>query len=170
MVVDFEENGNATTGLFVKVVPEKWKPVTTVRGPTEGTPFSPPNVVPSMTGPIQAYYYYPHRRWVENVNDNLAAIRFRINTREMPSDRYFGYNRDNLLMSAAVTATNTDKNVETVRKAPVTTTTHRTRETILNDMIMSPREKISKLKMMYGRLDDSHQKESTEHEHSQKKR
>ncbi|VVC38473.1 Tubulin-tyrosine ligase/Tubulin polyglutamylase [Cinara cedri] len=164
VIVDFEENSNADTGLFVKVVPEKWKPVTTIRGPTEGTPFSPPKIAANIADPTQAYYYYPHRRWVENVNDKLAAIRFRINARETPIDRYFGYNRDTLLMTAAptgtatsVTTTSTDINVETVKNSH-DTTNPTTRETILNDMHLSAKEKMSKLKTMYGpKLNDSHQ-------------
>lgn len=155
VVVDTNDNSNANTGLFIKVVPEKFKPVKAVRGPTEGTPFSPPKVMSSNVGPIQAYDYNSHRQWVENVNNKLTAIQFRINTQDTPIDRYFGYNRDNLLMSTVAPATmttvfpSTGMNIETIRNTPVTTTGV-IRETMLKADILSPEEKIAKLKMKYA--------------------
>ncbi|XP_060868327.1 tubulin glycylase 3A-like [Metopolophium dirhodum] len=107
VTVDYEKNSNADTGLFIKVVPEKWKtpaavrrlgsvaaainggnsynspPVTVDRG---GNIFNSTVAAAVQPAPFTTGY---HNQWMDSVNKKLAALRLRINARKTPEDRGF---------------------------------------------------------------------------------
>lgn len=76
MTVDYEKNSIADTGLFVKVVPEKWKPTAMVE---VDSPFN--SSVAEAADPVPFTTGY-HRQWMENINKKLAALRIRVNTQQ----------------------------------------------------------------------------------------
>lgn len=133
MVVDYEENSNVDTGLFVKVIPENLKSASEslieISQPTNKTPFIQPQIsnIPSVKA-------YP-QNWF-NINNKLANEVQRQISSQISNDCYLGYNRDYLLKMAKIPL---DVNYMSA-----------TREAILNDKASSAREKIARLKMMYG--------------------
>lgn len=109
VVVDYAENPNANTGLFMKIVPERRTPTKILQrtGQDKTQLFTAPKV-PRSTADVNH-----HRQWVENVNNKLAAMRFTINDRqESPINQYLGYNRGNMLVPTALSLA--DVNDETV--------------------------------------------------------
>lgn len=149
-MVDYEGDSEADTGLFVKVVPENRVPTaadteTAVRH-SERYPFAPPNrptPVAFATVPNEPNEQTRHQ-WLENLNEKLAEIRSRIKSQKTTTDRYLSYNRDHLLMA---TDTSADANVDLAEN------TTATRKDILENTLLSPREKITQLKMMYNGSD-----------------
>jgi len=105
--VDYEKNSNADTGLFIKVLPEKWKPSAAVRrlgsvavAINSENSFNSPTVAVERDGNIfnssvvTAVEPAPsttgnHNQWMDSVNKKLAALRLRINAQKMPDDRDF---------------------------------------------------------------------------------
>lgn len=101
--MDYEKNSKADTGLFVKVVPEKWKSTTAVVLQDN------PNKIPSIhrnpfdssvifaVGPAALTIGYNQR--MANVQKNLAEMRLQMIARKNKRDarRYVGVNRDLLL-------------------------------------------------------------------------
>lgn len=132
-MIDYEENSNADTGLFVKVMPENLKIAsessTEISHPTNKTPFTQPKIleIPSVKA-------YP-QNWF-NINDKLANEVQRQISSQISNDCYLSYNREYLLKMAKIPS---DVNYMSI-----------TREAILNDKASSAREKIARLKMMYG--------------------
>jgi len=80
VTVDYEKNSFAETGLFVKVVPEKWKSTTMV---VVDSPFN--SSVAEAADPVPFATGY-HRQWMENINKKLAALRIRVDTQQTRSD------------------------------------------------------------------------------------
>jgi len=105
--VDYEKNSNADTGLFIKVVPEKWKPSAVVRRlgsvavgiNTENSYNSPPVAVDrggnifnsSVVAAVEPAPFTTgnHKQWMDSVNKKLAALRLRINAQKTPDDLGF---------------------------------------------------------------------------------
>ncbi|XP_003244151.1 tubulin glycylase 3A isoform X2 [Acyrthosiphon pisum] len=111
VTVDYEKNSNADTGLFMKVVPEKWKTPAAVRrlgsvtaAINSGNSYNSPAVTVDRGGnifnsavatavqpaPFTAGY---HNQWMDSVNKKLAALRLRINAQKTPDDRGFLCNK-----------------------------------------------------------------------------
>ncbi|XP_060881988.1 tubulin glycylase 3A-like [Metopolophium dirhodum] len=79
VTVDYEKNSFADTGLFVKVVPEKWKPTAMV---VVDSLFNSSVVEAADPVPFTTGY---HRQWMENINKKLAALRIRVNAQQTRS-------------------------------------------------------------------------------------
>ncbi|KAE9542612.1 hypothetical protein AGLY_002523 [Aphis glycines] len=103
VTVDYEKNSKADTGLFVKVVPEKWKSTTAVvlqDNPAKNlsnrsNPFDSSMIF--AVGPAALTTGYNQR--MANVQKNLAEMRLQMIARKNKRDarRYVGVNRDLLL-------------------------------------------------------------------------
>lgn len=103
VTVDYEKNPNADTGLFIKVMPEKWKPSTEVKRlgsvaveMNGGNSYNSPEVTVNRGGNIFNSSVQPapfttgyHNQWMNNVNKKLAALRLRMDARKTPDDRGF---------------------------------------------------------------------------------
>jgi hypothetical protein len=92
--VDYDKNSNADTGLFVKVVPEKWKPAAALVVNNRCTFDS---SVVFAVGPAELTTGYNQR--MANVQKNLAEMRQQMIARKIKRDarRYVGINRELLL-------------------------------------------------------------------------
>lgn len=132
-MVDYEENSNADTGLFVKVIPENLKNTTEIPAeisqPIQKTLLIQPKMLDNTS--VKAY----PQNWF-NINEKLANEVQRQISSQISNDCYLGYNQDYLLKMAKIPS---DVNYMSA-----------TREAILNDKASSAREKIARLKMMYG--------------------
>lgn len=101
--MDYEKNSKADTGLFVKVVPEKWKSTAAVvlqdnpakNLSSRSNPFD--SSVIFAVGPAELTAGYNQR--MANVQKNLAEMRLQMIARKNKRDarRYVGVNRDLLL-------------------------------------------------------------------------
>ncbi|XP_060851495.1 tubulin glycylase 3A-like [Rhopalosiphum padi] len=94
VTVDYDKNSNADTGLFVKVVPEKWKPAAALVVNNRCTFDS---SVVFAVGPAELTTGYNQR--MANVQKNLAEMRQQMIARKIKRDarRYVGINRELLL-------------------------------------------------------------------------
>lgn len=128
MIIDHQQNPNADTGLFVKVVPEILKPIDQL--PSKDRTFAPPNITPIER----------HQKRMDELKNRLMAIQFQVKSEEKFTDRYLGFNRENLLMT---TIMSNDAKVDSTNAAAIDS------ETIVNDTQSSATEKIAKLKNMY---------------------
>ncbi|XP_025191717.1 tubulin glycylase 3A-like [Melanaphis sacchari] len=91
VTVDYEKNSNADTGLFTKVVPEKWKPAVTVNSAaaTENCGCNIFNSsVASGVEPARFATGY-HYQWMDSVNKKLATLRLKINSQKTTDDCSF---------------------------------------------------------------------------------
>lgn len=107
VTVDYEKNSNADTGLFIKVVPEKWKTPAVVRRlgsvaaainignsynsqavtvDSGGNIFNSTVAAAVQPAPFTTRY---HNQWMDSVNKKLAALQLRINARKTPDDSGF---------------------------------------------------------------------------------
>ncbi|KAL5245423.1 hypothetical protein ACI65C_012833 [Semiaphis heraclei] len=71
VTVDYKKNSNADTGLFVKVVPEKWKPASAAMV-NRCNPF---NSLAAVTAEQTPFTFDYHRRWMDTVNKNFFVDR-----------------------------------------------------------------------------------------------
>lgn len=109
MVVDYPGNPNTDTGLFVKIVPEKSKPIPNepVVQPTSKVSTL-PVVQPYSQGNKHTSYPYNSSQWLQNirnVNETIvtnAQHQKNSSPRDLVNDYYLGYNRDYLLRTATM--------------------------------------------------------------------
>lgn len=104
VVVDYEGNPNANTGLFMMVVPEKLngtadRPIADDKQKDE-TPFLSTSVYHHNDQTSIDF----RRLWMKNVNDKLSAVKFRINNREPTNKYYMCNNRDVMLKTTTVSS------------------------------------------------------------------
>lgn len=134
-MIDHAQNPNADTGLFVKIDPEEFKPVNTEqyanRLQSTGFNFAPPKMTANER----------HQKRMDKLKNRLIEIQLQVKSGEKLSNRYLGYNRDNLMMT---TILSTDGIVDSSKTAETPS------ETIVNNTQLSPAEKITKLKNMYS--------------------
>ncbi|XP_022176617.1 tubulin glycylase 3A-like [Myzus persicae] len=71
VTVDYKTNLNADTGLFVRVVPEKWKPSS---GTAVNCSRNPLNSSAALTAEQTPFTFDYHRRWMDSVNKKLVAL------------------------------------------------------------------------------------------------
>jgi hypothetical protein len=128
-MIDHQQNPNADTGLFVKVIPEKLKPIDQLT--SKYRTFAPPKMTPSQR----------HQQRMDDLKNRLMAIQFQVKPEEKFSERYLGINRDNLLLTTIMSPDPKINSTKTVATAS---------ETIMNDLQSSAAEKITKLKNLYN--------------------
>lgn len=127
--MDYKENPEADTGLFVKVMPELLEPTNNCE------PRQVPNVSKGIITDPSLIERGQHDIWVNKVNNALAAIRYRLNAHEA-NDRapYLGGNRNTLLH---------------VSNANAPKFTEKDRDEVLNNTVLTPQEKITTFKKMF---------------------
>lgn len=123
-MIDHEQDSNADTGLFVKVVPEQLKPIDVDQHA-------------DRLRLLKITSTELHQKRMNDLKNRLMAIQHQVTSEEKLTDRYLGYNRESLLMTTVIS---NDVNVDSTKAA---------REAIVNDTQSSTVEKIAKLKNIY---------------------
>lgn len=103
VTVDYGKNSNADTGLFMKVVPEKWKSAATVKLDSVAVAVNRGNSYNSTVGKVDRGYKKLkspvatnietapfttgyHHQWMDSVNKKLARLRLRIDSQKTTDD------------------------------------------------------------------------------------
>ncbi|CAH1731116.1 unnamed protein product [Aphis gossypii] len=103
VTVDYGKNSNADTGLFMKVVPEKWKSAATVKLNSVAVAVNRGNSYKSTAGKVDRGYNVLkstvatnvetapfmtgyHHQWMDSVNKKLAKLRLRIDSQNTTDD------------------------------------------------------------------------------------
>lgn len=87
MVVDYQGDPNADTGLFVKVVPEGPRMAALAEGTAESTKIAATDVADGSGSKPGDHNTAAYRQRMERVNQKLEAIRSRMAARGPQSDR-----------------------------------------------------------------------------------